>query len=75
MPKATIQLETIGCPSCVQKIEKAVKAVDGVDRDSVEVLFNASKVKVNFDENKISVKDIEDAITRIGYDVKESQVK
>jgi len=40
MQKATIQLETLTCPSCIQKIENAVKSLEGVDKESVNVLFN-----------------------------------
>lgn len=75
MKKATIQLETLTCPSCIQKIDNAVKSLEGVDKESVNVLFNSSKVKLNFDDEKISVKKIEDAITKLGYDVKKSQVR
>lgn len=75
MKKATIQLETLACPACVQKIEGAVKALDGVDKDSVNVLFNASKAKFNFDDEKLSVEQIEKAITAMGYEVIKSQVK
>ncbi|HEY8395457.1 MAG TPA: heavy-metal-associated domain-containing protein [Bacilli bacterium] len=74
MKKATIQLETITCPSCLQKIDKAVKSLDGVDKDSVNVLFNASKVKLNFDDEKVSIEKIENAISALGYEVKKSQV-
>ncbi|NLA14491.1 MAG: metal-binding protein, partial [Tissierellia bacterium] len=35
MQKATIQLETLTCPSCMLKIEGAVKSIDGVDKDSL----------------------------------------
>ena len=49
MQKAVIQLETLSCPSCMQKIENAVKGLNGVNQDSLKVLFNASKVKVDFD--------------------------
>lgn len=56
MKKATIQLETLTCPSCIQKIDNAVKSLEGVDKESVNVLFNSSKVKLNFDDEKISVK-------------------
>jgi copper chaperone CopZ len=69
MKKATIQLEAIACPACIQKIENATKSLDGVDKDSVKVLFNASKVKFEFDEEKISVGDVENAITALGYEV------
>ncbi len=75
MKKATIQLETLTCPSCIQKIEGAVKSLEGVDKESLNVLFNSSKVKFNFDEEKIAIKDIENAITKLGYEVKKSQVK
>jgi copper chaperone len=75
MPKATIQLETLICPSCVQKIENATKSMDGVDKDSVKVLFNSSKVKFDFDKEKVSVADVEKAITALGYVVIKSQVK
>ena len=50
MQKATIQLETLTCPSCVMKIESATKSLDGVDKDSVQVMFNSSKLKFNFDD-------------------------
>jgi copper chaperone CopZ len=75
MQKATIQLETLTCPSCVQKIEKATKSLVGVDKESVKVLFTSSKVKFDFDAEKISVGDVEKAITALGYIVLKSQVK
>lgn len=75
MKKATLQLETLACPSCMQKIDNAVKALDGVEKESVNVMFNASKVKLNFDDGKISIDQIEKAITALGYEVKKAQVK
>lgn len=75
MQKATIQLETLTCPSCAQKIEGAVRSLNGVEKDSISVLFNSSKVKFNFDEQVLSIEAIEKAITALGYDVKKSQVK
>lgn len=75
MQKATIQLETLTCPSCVLKIENAVKSLDGVDKSSVKVLFNSSKARFDFDDSKLSVQDAEKAIRALGYEVKKSQVK
>ena len=75
MQKATIQLETLTCPSCMQKIENGVKSLDGVDKKSLKVLFNSSKVRVEYDDEKISIKDIENAIDKLGYEVMKSQVK
>jgi len=75
MQKATIQLEALVCPSCVQKIENAVKSLNGVEKESVKVLFNSSKAKFDFDDEKLSVEDIEKAITALGYEVIKSQIK
>ncbi len=75
MKKATLQLETLTCPSCALKIEKAVGGLAGVHQDSLQVLFNASKVKVDFDEGKTTLQDIEKSITTLGYEVKKSQAK
>ena len=75
MQKSTIQLETLSCPSCLQKINNAVKGLDGVVKESVNVMFNASKVKLDFDESKVDLEKIENAITSLGYEVKKSSAK
>ena len=75
MKKATLNLETLTCPSCLQNINNALKGLDGVDKDSVNVMFNSSKVKVDFDDTKISVDDIAKSIDKLGYEVKKVQVK
>lgn len=75
MKKATIQLETLTCPSCALKIEGAVKKIEGVDKGTIEVLFNSSRVKLDFDEEKTSIDDVENAITKVGYEVQKSKVK
>ena len=69
MKQVVYQLETLSCPTCVQKIEAAVKRVAGVDQDKTKVLFNASKVKTEFDETITSSDDIKDAIEAVGYNV------
>ncbi|WP_062353464.1 heavy-metal-associated domain-containing protein [Bacillus kwashiorkori] len=75
MQKAVIQLETLACPSCMQKIENAVKGVNGVNQDSVKVLFNASKVKLDFDSETVVINEIEKVIQDLGYEVLKSKVK
>lgn len=75
MKKATLQLETLTCPSCLQKIENATKELKGVNADSVKVLFNASKAKLEFDEDVISIEEIEKAIRTLGYEVEKSNVR
>lgn len=75
MKLATIQLETLTCPSCLMKINKTVRSLKGVNKKSVDVMFNSSRVRVEFDEELLNVKDIEDAISNLGYEVLRSQVK
>lgn len=75
MQKAVIQLDTLTCPSCALKIEGAVKLLEGINKDSVSVLFNSSKVKVEFDDTKVNVDQIGQVITKLGYDVLKTNVK
>lgn len=75
MKKAIIRLETLACPSCLQKIENAVKGLNGVVKDTVEVLFNTSRVRLDFDGATVSIEEIEQAIEKLGYPVIRSRVK
>lgn len=68
MKKGTIQLETLSCPSCVAKIEGAVKKHDGIE-DS-RVMFNASRVRLNYDPDKVNLEDVAQSIESLGYEVK-----
>ncbi|WP_124974443.1 heavy-metal-associated domain-containing protein [Ligilactobacillus salitolerans] len=74
MKKAVIQLEELACPTCVKKIEAAAASVAGVDKPSIKVMFNASKLKVNFDEQKVTIEAIKKAIEDIGYAVLKAKV-
>lgn len=67
MTSKTYQLQTLTCPTCVKKIETAVKQMEGVK--DVEVLFNASKVKVNFDESLGDGKEVKKTIERLGFGI------
>lgn len=53
----------------MQKIENGVKSLEGVNKESVKVLFNSSKVRAEFDDEKVSIKDIENSIDKLGYEV------
>ncbi|TQS71850.1 metal-binding protein [Ornithinibacillus gellani] len=75
MQKAMIQLEALSCPSCLQKIEKAVTGLEGIEKDSVKVMFNASKVKADFNADTIAIEQIEKAIEDLGYPIIKSKVK
>ena len=67
MTNSTFQLQTLTCPSCINKITSAVKSLPGVKQ--VEVLFNSSRVKVYCDENACAKDDIRQTIEKLGYAV------
>jgi copper chaperone len=71
--KITMQLDALTCPSCLTKIESAVKQQPGVD--NVKVLFNAAKVKAEFDDTKNSAEQLTDVVTKLGYEVQKTKVK
>ncbi|MFL8952915.1 heavy-metal-associated domain-containing protein [Helcococcus kunzii] len=75
MKQAILQLETLTCPSCMKKIESALKNIEGIEEKSIKVLFNASKVKLNFDEEKISLEKIKKIINEVGYVVENIKEK
>ena len=58
-------MEELVCPMCAQKIENALKKAEGVE--SATVLYNASKAKVEFDETKVSLEQLKEIITSLGY--------
>lgn len=75
MSKAVITLETLSCPSCLKKIESAVKGLIGIDQNSVRGVFNVSKIRIDFDEKTLAIEDIEKVIEDLGYPVIKSKVK
>lgn len=75
MKTANIQLETLTCPSCTQKIEATLNSIEGVDKESIKVLFNASKVKLSFDDSIVAINEIERAIRKVGFTVEKSKVR
>ncbi|HZJ89450.1 MAG TPA: heavy-metal-associated domain-containing protein [Bacilli bacterium] len=75
MKKANVQLESLACPSCLLKIENALKRLDGVEKESIKVLYNASRARFNFDETKVNPTTIENAISKLGYRVLKITVK
>lgn len=72
MKKATLQLETLTCPSCVKKIETLLTRTDGVD--SVNILFATSKVKVIFNDNLTQLDSLEKSIGQLGFKVLSSKI-
>lgn len=71
--KIILQLDGMTCPSCLTKIEGALSQKAGIS--DLKVLFNAAKIKANFDENKITPEEMSDVVTGLGYTVEKMKVK
>ncbi|MFV0560507.1 MAG: heavy-metal-associated domain-containing protein [Enterococcus sp.] len=73
MKKVTIQLDTLSCPSCMQKIEAGVGKQAGVKK--VKVLFNASKVKAEYDASITDETRLKSVIENLGFTVESMNVQ
>lgn len=60
-----LRAEGFSCPSCVSKIEKQVRRLDGVS--AVQVHFASSRVEVDHDSTAVSVEDLVAAVAKAGY--------
>ncbi len=72
MSKVIMRLNELSCPSCMAKIEAAMTTTKGVA--NAKVLFNASKVKAEFDENVVSTDELISKVEKLGYPVLSSKV-
>lgn len=67
MSTVSFRLETLSCPSCVQKIEQTLLKQPGVKETVVR--FHSSKVKAIYDEQMTSAEELEHIILQLGYPV------
>ncbi|MEB3749282.1 Copper chaperone CopZ [Geobacillus icigianus] len=68
MMTITLQVQGMTCGHCQAAVTNALQALDGVSR--VEVHLQEGTVDVEYDETKISVEKLKEAIEEQGYDVK-----
>lgn len=67
MTTVKFQLNTLTCPTCIQKIEKSLSKMNGVN--DVKVLFNSSKVKITYQAEQVSETELKAVIEKLGYPV------
>lgn len=63
----TLNVQGMSCGHCKMSVEGALKKLDGVS--AAEVNLDAGNVDVTFDEAKVNVTAIREAIEEQGYDV------
>lgn len=61
----SFNIKGMDCASCAVIIEKKLKKLDGVN--SVNVNFATEKASVDFDDNKVSVDEMNKEIGKLGY--------
>ena len=66
MKKTLLRSQELSCPSCVAKIEKALKALDGVTEATV--YFNTGKIEVQHDPQKVKAQELVQAVKSVGYE-------
>jgi copper chaperone len=70
MKKTLLRSQELSCPSCVAKIEAALKTLDGVT--DAKVFFNTGKIEVQHDPEKAKAEDLVKAVKSVGYEAKVS---
>lgn len=70
---ATLKIGGMSCVACGNRIEKGLSALPGVERAGVN--FAVEKASIDYDEKKVSLKDIAAKIEDLGYHVIKDKVE
>ncbi len=66
--KVVLQIEGMNCPSCAATIEKSLSRLNGVSNPGVN--FATRKASLEYDPNRVELKQIINAVEHAGYKVK-----
>jgi copper chaperone len=66
--KTTLRSQELSCPSCVPKIEKALRSVPGVQ--NAKVHFNTGRIEVEHDPARAGAGELVAAVRKAGYEAK-----
>ncbi len=68
--KTLLRSQELSCPSCVSKIEKSLKSLDGVQ--AAKVHFNTGRIEVEHDPQRVQAEELVKAVRSAGYESKVS---
>lgn len=68
MEQLKLEVSGMSCAHCVRAVQAALGAVPGVKVENVEI----GAATVSFDETKVSVGDLVDAVSDAGYEANEA---
>jgi len=70
MQNTLLRSQELSCPSCVSKIESALKALDGVS--DAKVHFNTGRIEIQHDPQLVKTDQLVEAVRSVGYEANES---
>ena len=65
MANKTLKIEDMTCAACARAVERAVGKLEGISQAKVNLA--TEKLTVEYDENKINVETIQNAVDKAGY--------
>lgn len=65
--KVILNVEGMSCSHCVDAVKKAVNSLDGISNSEVDL--EGKTVTVDYDDDKVALDSIKEAIEDQGYDV------
>ena len=65
MINKSLQIQGMTCAACAKTVEKVAKKLNGVSDASVN--FATEKLNISFDENKLTISELQTAVEKAGY--------
>ena len=75
MHKVNFHLETLTCPGCLQTIQDDVVNLEGIVKESLDILYTGSCVRLDFDSDIISAEEIESVLNNSSCEVLEFEIE
>lgn len=64
--KTQLRSQELTCPSCITKIEAALKGLEGVSEAKVH--FNTGRIEVEHDPDKVEAEALVESVRKAGYE-------
>ena len=69
MESISLKINGMKCTGCSQRVEKALKNTEGIEK--VNVNFDSRNAEIKYNKETVSIKEIKEVITDIGFEVEE----
>lgn len=69
MATATLKVEGMTCQHCVRSVTQALESREGVSRAAVDL--DAGRARVDYDENRVTPRELANAVAEEGYEAEE----